>query len=102
MDRRAFLIAGLTVPAGDTALAGLAPRRSAAQAGTDPAQWRIFEVTTRAEIVNPSGPTKVWLPLPLTADTDYQKGLGVTWSGNAATARPFRDEKYGAGPSGTS
>ena len=39
----------------------------------------------------------MWLPLPLTADTDYQKNLGLTWSGNAPAVRPYRDEKYGAG-----
>ena len=97
MDRRAFLIAGMAVPVGATALSGLAARRAAAQAGADPARWRIFEVTTRAEIVTPSGPAKAWLPLPLTENTDYQKNLGLTWAGNAATARPFRDDKYGAG-----
>ena len=50
-----------------------------------------FEVVTRAEIVNPSGAARVWLPLPLMTDTDYQKSLGQTWTGNAAVARVARD-----------
>jgi transglutaminase-like putative cysteine protease len=95
MKRRAFMMTGLGVSMGAT-LPGLARSVSGA-AGADPGRWRVFEVTTRAEIVNASGPTKVWLPLPLTADTDYQKSLGLTWSGNAAVARPYRDDKYGAG-----
>jgi transglutaminase-like putative cysteine protease len=95
MDRRAFVMAGLGVSLGG-ALPGLV-RPVRATAGSEPARWRVFEVTTRAEIVNAAGPTKVWLPLPLTADTDYQKNLGLTWSGNALAARPYRDEKYGAG-----
>jgi transglutaminase-like putative cysteine protease len=95
MKRRAFMMTGLGVSMG-AALPGLA-RSIPAAAGGDHAPWRVFEVTTRAEIVNASGPTKVWLPLPLTADTDYQKNLGLTWSGNAVAARSYRDDKYGAG-----
>ena len=33
-------------------------------------------------------------PMP---DTDYQKIMGQSWTGNAATMRVYRDEKYGAG-----
>jgi hypothetical protein len=35
--------------------------------------------------------------MPLMPDTDYQKSLGQSWTGNASTMRVFRDEKYGAG-----
>ena len=50
-------------------------------------RWRAFEVTTRVEILNPSGLTRAWVPLPLTEDTDYHKTLGRTWNGNAASAQ---------------
>jgi ribosomal protein S16 len=41
--------------------------------------------------------TRAWVPMPLMPDTDYQKSLGQSWTGNAATMRVYRDEKYGAG-----
>jgi len=61
------------------------------------ARWRTFEMTTRLEIVQPSGVTRGWVPLPLMPDTDYQRSLGLSWTGNAAVTRVVRDEKYGAG-----
>src|SRR5262245_41163074 len=39
---------------------------------------RIFEITTRVEILKPSGPTRVWLPTPLPAAV-YQETLGDTY-----------------------
>jgi transglutaminase-like putative cysteine protease len=37
--------------------------------------WRTFEVTTRAEILKPSGVTRVWLPAALIDETPFQKTL---------------------------
>ena len=54
-------------------------------------------MVTRAEIVTPTGTVRAWLPLPLTADTDYFKSLGQTWTGNAKVGRVVREDKYGAG-----
>src|SRR5262249_51418505 len=97
VERRQFLQGALGVSA-SAALANVGrPLTAAAAANTDGTKWRAFEVVTRAEIVNPSGAARVWLPLPLMPDTDYQKSLGQTWSGNAAVARVVRDDKYGAG-----
>jgi transglutaminase-like putative cysteine protease len=93
MQRRAFLTAGLGLSA--TALAGR-PLAALAQGASDTTKWRAFEVTTRAEIVNPTGPVRVWVPLPLAPDTDYFKNLGQTWTGNAKSVRVTRDDKYGA------
>src|SRR5712672_4761410 len=70
--------------------------RSAA-AQPDEVKWRAFEVVTRAEVANPTGATRVWLPLPLQTDTDYFKSLGQSWTGNGAVTRVYRDERYGAG-----
>jgi len=58
--------------------------------------WRTFEVTSRVEVAEPSGVTRVWIPLPLTAHTDYHEPLGNSWTGNTAVAKVFRDPKYGA------
>jgi transglutaminase-like putative cysteine protease len=94
MNRRVFLQAGIGAAAGAVG-AWSRPGRSAA-ATMEGARWRAFEVVARAEVASPTGPTRVWLPLPLMPDTDYHKSLGQTWTGNATVSRVYRDEKYGA------
>ena len=64
-------------------------------AAAETAGWRTFEVTSKVEVANPSGVTRVWMPLPLAAETDYHKPLGNNWKGNGAM-RQHRDDKYGA------
>ena len=94
MDRRTFLTTGAA------ALVGAGFPRPFAALGAETssgAKWRTFEVTTRLEIIQPSGVTRAWVPLPLMPDTDFQKSLGQSWTGNAALTRVVRDEKYGAG-----
>ena len=93
MDRRTFLRAGATT----LAAAGLARSFGVDAEANGGARWRTFEVTTRLDIVQPSGVTRGWVPLPLMPDTDYQKSLGLSWTGNTAVTRVARDEKYGAG-----
>ena len=95
MDRRAFLRTGIGV---STAAAGLTwPLRSIAAETSGETKWRTFEVTSRVEIIKPSGVSRAWVPMPLIPDTDYQKSLGQSWTGNAAAMRVYRDEKYGSG-----
>ena len=38
-------------------------------------RWRTFEVTTRVELLVASGPSKIWLPTGLVAQTPFQKTL---------------------------
>jgi len=94
MNRRVFLKTGIGASA--AALGGLSRPGRTIAAGTEGGRWRAFEVVARAEVIDPTGPTRVWLPLPLMPDTDYQKSLGQTWTGNAAAARVYREDKYGA------
>ena len=92
MERRTFLRTA-TLASAAAALA----RTPAAWAGsTGPERWRAFEITTRVEVVNPSGVTRVWVPLSLGQDTDYHRSLGHTWGGNAGSVQVVRDPKYGA------
>jgi transglutaminase-like putative cysteine protease len=66
--RRASAAAGLGL---------LDPRRLLGQQSeTD--GWRTFEITTRVEVRQPSGPTRVWVPTPL-AVAPYQKTMGDTY-----------------------
>ena len=68
MNRRDFLRAAGSM-AGGCALAGPDPLFAATS------RWRTFEVTTRVEVLKPSGATRVWLPAALLRDTPYQKTL---------------------------
>jgi transglutaminase-like putative cysteine protease len=99
MNRRRFLKRSAALPAA-VVLAqspGLAALARAQQKEFDPrpGTWRTFEVTTRAEIVKPSGVTRVWIPLP-SVNGEYQRTQGDQWSGTAKTARVVTDGKYGA------
>lgn len=92
MDRRDFLKTGTLVPAA-VALSGL-PRMAAADLRP---QWRAFEVTADVEILQPAGMTQVWLPVPLIADTDYQKSLGNGWNAERGQVTFSQDKKYDLG-----
>src|SRR5918999_1004590 len=84
MHRRAFLKAGAAF--GAAAL----PWPALAASG-----WRTYEVVTKVELAFPKGVSRVWLPLPMTADTPWHRSLGNEWSGNASQARIVADGKYG-------
>ncbi|HUQ24073.1 MAG TPA: transglutaminase domain-containing protein, partial [Burkholderiales bacterium] len=93
MHRRSFLKAG-TAAATLSAL----PRVGFAQQlpfDPRPGGWRTFEITTRVEILKPEGTPRAWIPLP-SVESDYQKLIGNSWSGNASV-RKANDPKYGAG-----
>jgi len=95
MQRRTFLKSGL---AASTSLAlGVAPRLVRAAEPTAANPWRKFEAVTRIEVTNPTGVTRVWVPVPLLTDTDYFKRGGDTWPGNAAVTRSVKDPKYDVG-----
>ena len=93
MDRRAFLKTSAALPA-----AALASRPLAALAANQPwsdgIAWRTFEVTARIELLKPAGTSRAWLPLPLAEDTDYFRGLGSAWTGNAGVIRLVRQPDY--------
>ena len=84
MDRRAFLKSGIALGA-----AGLPWRAGAAS------EWRTYEVVTHIELAFPKGVSRLWLPLPMRADTGWHRTLGNAWSGNATRAEVVSDGKYG-------
>jgi transglutaminase-like putative cysteine protease len=87
MNRRDFLqtaglvSASLAFPDAANLLAG-DRARTAADAG-----WRTFEVTTRVEVLKPSGVTRIWIPAALAADTPFQKTLSNTFNADGGTAK---------------
>lgn len=94
MDRRKFLKATAMLPAA-AAVSGM-PRFASADMGAA-GDWRVFEVTTEARVLEPAGVTRVWLPVPLARDTDYQKNLGNIWTAQGGTVVYTVDNKYHAG-----
>src|SRR3954451_18442243 len=90
MRRREFLGAGAAF------VATFPFRRLLADTGKTPEPgWRNFEVTTRTEVLKPEGASRVWLPLPLPADTDYQRASGNTWTGNAKKMEGVKVGRFG-------
>lgn len=96
MNRRTFLKLSAALPTlgalGRAGVAGAQQKDFTPRPGT----WRTYEITTRVEVLQPAGVTRVWVPLP-SVESDYQKPLGNTWSGNAKVAEPATDPHYGAG-----
>jgi transglutaminase-like putative cysteine protease len=87
-SRRRFLQTSATLSLA-WPLAGMAQQR-----GFDPrpGAWRTFEVTTRVEILEPRGTTRLWLPIP-SVNSDWQRSLesGFTSNGRAQLASDAHD-----------
>ena len=49
-----------------------------------PDGWRTFELTTRVEVLESVGPTRVWVPATLTTQTPYQRTAATTFSADGA------------------
>ena len=87
MKRREFMLSTAAV----SALATLPWRNALAAEG-----WRTFDITTHVEIISPTGVSRTWVPLPLVLETDWQRTISNSWSGNASQAAIQSDGKYGA------
>lgn len=56
--------------------------------------WRTFDLTTRLDVQDPKGSTRLWVPLP-DVDADWQRTLTHHWSGNAAQVHTAADPVSG-------
>jgi transglutaminase-like putative cysteine protease len=54
---------------------------------TTSGDWRTFEVTTRVEVLKPSGTTRIWVPAALVRQTPFQKTLSNTFSAEGGSAK---------------
>jgi transglutaminase-like putative cysteine protease len=77
MRRREFLMLSAAVPV--AAVAGFRDGE-----GPLPPGWRTFELATSVEVASPSGRTQLWLPVPMSASTDYQRLLGTDYDAPGA------------------
>jgi transglutaminase-like putative cysteine protease len=85
MNRRNFLRITAMAP---TSLAAPKPDLLAEHSANSPA-WRVFEVTTRVEVLRPSGTTRIWVPAPLKANGPYQKTLTNSFQCQGGRAKIF-------------
>jgi transglutaminase-like putative cysteine protease len=60
-------------------------------------RWRTFEVTTRAEVLKPSGTTRIWLPAALIIKSPFQKTLPATFLTEGGTAKMIQDKSDALG-----
>jgi len=49
--------------------------------------WRTFEVTSRVEVLRPSGTTRIWVPAALIGETSYQRTLANRFDCEGGRAR---------------
>ena len=59
-----------------------------------PGDWRTFEITTRVELADPVGATRIWLPVP-SIDSHWQRSLDSSYTSNGS-ARMAADGVEGA------
>ena len=83
MNRRDFLRSASIVSAG---LASPGAARLFAEE-TLPSCWRTFEVTTHVEVLNRSGATRIWVPVPLTSLPPFQRRLANEFTAEGGTAK---------------
>jgi transglutaminase-like putative cysteine protease len=96
MDRRTFLTLSVAASAASQ-LPFVATTARAQHKAFDPrpGAWKTYEVTTRVDVVKPTGVPRAWIPLPA-VESEYQK-LGTNkWSGNARVMEPLTDGTYDA------
>jgi transglutaminase-like putative cysteine protease len=83
MNRRDFLQSGsiASVSLAFAKTARLFPQVTAID------RWRTFQVTTRVEVLKPSGTTRVWVPAALIRETPFQKTLSNTFNCDGGSAK---------------
>ncbi len=59
-----------------------------------PGPWRSWELVTTVNVAEVKGATQLWLPIP-DLDTDWQRSLDHSWTGNASQARIVADAPRG-------
>ena len=91
MDRRDFL---QSISALSASLALPGARQLLAEAAA-PGGWRTFEVTTRIEVLKPSGTTRVWAPGALTTKTPFQRTLSNKFQAEGGTVHTLQRKEDG-------
>lgn len=94
MDRRTFLQSTGAVCAGMALTKSIPVFADSTQTGSG---WRTFEVTTRVEVLKPSGATHIWLPAALIRDTPFQRTHANKFGAEGGTAKLSKDKPSALG-----
>lgn len=86
MKRRDFLRSTGTL------CAGLAVSKAMPLFADRSTAWRSFEVTTRVEVLKPSGATRIWLPAALIENTPFQKTHSNKFHAQGGKAKLIQDK----------
>ncbi len=93
MNRREFL----TYASGAAVGAALSRGDLTFAQETVPTGWRTFEVTTRVEVLKPSGSTRIWVPAALLGETPFQKTLANDFKAEEGRAKLVESTADGLG-----
>jgi transglutaminase-like putative cysteine protease len=93
MKRREFLQSGSIASA---SLACAKPKRFLSLASASDS-WRTFQVTTRVEVLKPSGTTRIWVPAALLGETPFQRTLSNTFNCEGGTAKLMENKSDSLG-----
>jgi transglutaminase-like putative cysteine protease len=94
MNRRNFLQSTGAICAGLAVTKSIPVFADTLQTGDG---WRTFEVTTRVEVLKPSGVTHIWLPAALIRDTPFQRTHANKFSAGGGTAKLRKDKPNALG-----
>jgi transglutaminase-like putative cysteine protease len=94
MNRRNFLQSTGAICAGLAVSKSIPVFADALRSGEG---WRNFEVTTRVEVLKPSGVTHIWLPAALIRDTPFQRTHANKFSAKDGTAKLSKDKPNALG-----
>jgi transglutaminase-like putative cysteine protease len=88
MNRRNFLQSTGAICAGLAVTKSIPAFADALESGGG---WRTFEVTTRVEVLKPTGVTHIWLPSALIHDRPFQRTLGNKFRTEGGAAKLSKD-----------
>jgi transglutaminase-like putative cysteine protease len=94
MNRRNFLQSTGAICAGLAVIKSIPVFADALQSSSN---WRTFEVTTRVEVLKPSGVTHIWLPAALIRDTPFQRTHANKFSAEGGSAKFSKDKPNALG-----
>src|SRR5271163_380093 len=63
------------------------PKAGKSQPSAAAAEWRTFDVTTRVEVLQPAGVTRIWVPTALVRPEPFQKTLSNTFNAVGGAAK---------------
>jgi transglutaminase-like putative cysteine protease len=104
MNRRHFLRSASAV----SAYFAFSKTKPLFAADTLSSGWRTFEVTTRVEVLKPSGTTRIWVPAALITQAPFQKTVSNVFSAEGGSAKTLESRTDALGiisaefPSGVS